>query len=237
MRARPVELNGDAESWRNYECDATTGIPVFSCRIHGTPVGGGDPVVDPRVDRAFGVVELVGLLSAYGLELPPERQWATRADIRSALHSQRDHVRHEAAIAARFLGDRELAEDVLPILGDFDEYARKQAAWTLGVLGDDCAVPALRTALDDPVERVRDFAAFALARLHDPEGVRRTDSVLRDDRRQPIRRGEAAIALGDAGAQEEREVFRRILDSPAPAELRERIALALERLDERSAQP
>jgi len=50
-------------------------------------------------------------------------------------------------------------------LEDPDEHVRRYAAWILGVIGDERALPALKTALEDPSEYVRKGVEQALKRF------------------------------------------------------------------------
>ena len=55
--------------------------------------------------------------------------------------------------------------DIVKVLKDKDRDVRWVAAWALGEIGDQAAVPALSKALKDKHETVRDAAAEALKKL------------------------------------------------------------------------
>lgn len=81
-----------------------------------------------------------------------------------------------AAWALGEIGDPRAAEGLVPLLEDDEADLRKVAAFALGGLRDwgaagDRAAPALRAALNDPIEDVAWNAALALARRGDAAGL------------------------------------------------------------------
>jgi hypothetical protein len=220
----------DATSRCRFECIDAGGNPAFTCTVHG---GFSAPWLDGWDSPDGGTLRLGGLITAEGLGLPRGQVTASPADLRRALTSGDAAIRRVAATAARSLDDPSLAVAVLPLLADPDEYVRKQAAWSLGVLGSDsdASRDPLYPLLRDPAERVRDFAAFALTRLHSPRGTALTLGIMNDPARSDVRRGEAAVALGDAGASAHREEIAALLAPGASPELSRRVRQALEKLD------
>jgi HEAT repeat protein len=77
------------------------------------------------------------------------------------------HVRAAAAGSlSSFPNISGVADALIRLLGaDVDEQVRVSAASALGYLGDKRALPALRRAFEDPEERVRTFASYAVSKL------------------------------------------------------------------------
>lgn len=139
-------------------------------------------------------------------------------------------ARRVAAMSLRILGNREALPAFRRMLADPDEYARKQAAWGLGVLGSREDLDVLRPLLGDPARRVRLFAAFALARLGDADGARLTAEAAQDTSDEPIRRGEAAIALADGRHRQYRPMLEQLLATGGDRLLVSRLQTALGRM-------
>ena len=75
--------------------------------------------------------------------------------------------------------------------------ARRNAAWALGALDDNRAVPALTKTLSDAEPRVREQAAWALGALHAETAVPALITAVRDP--DPRVRAQSAWALGAIG--------------------------------------
>lgn len=95
----------------------------------------------------------------------------TVEELLEALEDPRFNVRFEAIVSiARMPPDHRLIDALVDILEGSELALTVVAAWALGRLGDDYAVPALRRALDSDYRSVRVHAARALGAL-DAEDV------------------------------------------------------------------
>lgn len=89
-----------------------------------------------------------------------------------ALRDSSAIVRASAARAVVSLGATDAATLLTPLLGDRDEFVRREAAYALGLTGSSAAVPALLTALErDKQPSVRGAAAVALGQIADASAV------------------------------------------------------------------
>ncbi len=74
--------------------------------------------------------------------------------------------------AAKALGNMEAEKaipDIIALLDDPNERVRQDAAYSLGILGDKSAIPALQKAEKDKDELVRFFAKEAIERIENKE--------------------------------------------------------------------
>jgi HEAT repeat protein len=100
----------------------------------------------------------------------------------------------EAARALKAIGGT-VFEPVLRVLPSGGNHARRNAAWILGALKDERAVPPLVTQLADPVAAVREHVAWALGAIDDARAVDALAPVVVQDDSADVRR-QAAWALG-----------------------------------------
>ena len=110
-------------------------------------------------------------------------------------------IRREAGFAATILASFPADQVVgllISALQDQNSQVRREAAWTLGLLGDSRAVTPLLTALGDPESNVRHHAAVALGQLRDSRATASLFQVTTDDVHIGTRRA-AAAALGQIG--------------------------------------
>ena len=84
--------------------------------------------------------------------------------IRKLLKKSSSQKRH-AARALGFMQATEAKDDLINLLKDEDPRVRQDAAYSLGLMGDDSASKALKEAESDPDELVRFFAKEALERI------------------------------------------------------------------------
>lgn len=190
----------------------------LACRVHGEWDGkrfhaGRAPALNEPApaDRAFGLeraatdskveplerIGLIGPVSAAALGVDPSTAEVDLDQLAELAKAPSARTRSVVALALRRMRHPRGLPILRGLLADPDEYVRKQASWALGQIGSPLDIPALTKLLSDPAERVRDFAAYALARLGDAAGVRASIAALNDGARNPIRRGEAAVALAD----------------------------------------
>jgi HEAT repeat protein len=84
--------------------------------------------------------------------------------LRSMLKESVSYKRH-ASRALGFMRAHAALDDLVELLKDPNERVRQDAAYSLGLMGDDKANKALKTAENDPDELVRFFATEALTRI------------------------------------------------------------------------
>lgn len=217
LQGMPLHDRRDPDSWSVfYQTSTTLGV---GCRVHGEWDGqrfvtSAAPRPESSAtgpDRAFALeraatdskyepterLVLSGPVSATALGIDAATAEVSIDELATIARAGGPRARSVVALALRRMRHKRGLPILRGLLADPDEYVRKQASWALGQIGSPLDVPALTKLLSDPAERVRDFAAYALARLGDEAGVRASTAALRDGARNPIRRGEAAIAMAD----------------------------------------
>jgi HEAT repeat protein len=116
-----------------------------------------------------------------------------------ALRDKNLMVRATAASSVVFLPKAEAVAVLLPLLGDREEFARREAAYALGIVGDPAASSELvRSMTSDKDHEVRSAAAAALGKLGDPSVVDALNSVLDrpPDGKTELLRRSAARSVG-----------------------------------------
>lgn len=89
-------------------------------------------------------------------------------------------VRATAASAVAYLPEAEVAKVLVPLLGDKQEFVRREAALALGEAGSRSATSALlRTAQNDKVIEVRDAAVAALGMIGDTSTLASLTAILK----------------------------------------------------------
>jgi HEAT repeat protein len=163
-------------------------------------------------------------------------------------------VRATAARAVLSLPPNEAATLVLPLLSDRDEFARREAAYALGLTRSAVGVAALVAALEaDREAAVRGAAAVALGQIGDPSSAPALAGSLarrlppRAGRERPRRRRveqdefvrrAAAVALGQLRSREAVPVLIETLsDERAPDDVRREAARALALIGDAAALP
>ncbi|HEX8719579.1 MAG TPA: HEAT repeat domain-containing protein [Pyrinomonadaceae bacterium] len=181
------------------------------------------------------------------------RPEASRAAAR-ALGDASAVVRATAARAVLSLGPGEAPALILPLLRDRDEFARREAAYALGLTRSALALEALSAALAaDKQPSVRGAAAVALGQIGDAAAVPALTGALTRRLRAPgffnrIRRRKveedefvrraAAVALGQIGSREAVPVLVEALsDARAPNDVRREAARALGLIGDPAAAP
>jgi HEAT repeat protein len=153
-------------------------------------------------------------------------------------------VRATAARAVLSLPPNEAATLILPLLSDRDEFARREAAYALGLTGSAVGVSALAAALEtDREAAVRGAAAVALGQIGDataapflagslarrlpPRSGRERPRRRRVEEDEFVRRA-AAVALGQLRSREAVPLLIETLsDERAPDDVRREAARAL----------
>jgi HEAT repeat protein len=111
---------------------------------------------------------------------------------------------------------------------------KKQLVWTVGVISPRGEAarwqPLLERLLSDADPVVRDYTAFALARLGVPRGAELSLAALLDHNRKPITRGRAALALADGKFKAYAPQLQQILQEKPPCDLANRVQRAIDRM-------
>lgn len=126
------------------------------------------------------------------------------APLLEALSDGRVNIRAGSCAALRIIGVKGAISCITPLLSDESHYVRKEAAKSLGRLGDFTVVGDLCLALNDESRGVRLAAVTALGRISDPESVDFLFSLLKAEKDCQVREriiralgligGESAIA-------------------------------------------
>ncbi len=146
------------------------------------------------------------------------------------LRDPRFNVRFEAIISiARMPADPRLTAALVEVLKGTELALKAVAAWALGRIGDEAALPPLREALDTPYLSIRAHAARALGALHDrataPELLRRL--VIEQDKGLQMA---YASALGNMRAVEAVDDLLVLLHNIQNPGARLELALSLARI-------
>jgi beta-lactamase regulating signal transducer with metallopeptidase domain/HEAT repeat protein len=127
---------------------------------------------------------------------PMEDVYSATKPLAHAMTHEEDLTRGMAALAVgqRKLGLRDMLEDMA--MRDYSPYARRCAAYALGLLGDSEARPVLEKVLTDPDPSVRNNAQAALTMLEqtDDQGNARPDATNDPALNGLLRQREQALA-------------------------------------------
>jgi HEAT repeat protein len=118
-----------------------------------------------------GIQPLIRAVIADVLGSLPEAADQTVPLLQQMLHDERTEVRESATASLGRFGakSRPAVPDLVELLDDEEPFVRENAALALGLIGDQQAVPALRTAMQDEDEGVKTTAAEAIQRLQHAE--------------------------------------------------------------------
>ena len=126
-------------------------------------------------------------------------------------------VRATAAHAVLSLGGDEAASLILPLLKDRDEFARREAAYSLGLTRSGAGVEALVAAVEsDKKPSVRGAAAVALGQIRSRDGVPALVETLSNEQTPGDVRRESARALGLIGDARAVPALRSALTAKDP---------------------
>jgi MFS family permease len=151
-------------------------------------------------------------------------------ELLDALHDPRFQVRVEAIISiARMPSDPRLLSALAEILHGTELALSTMAAWALGRIGNDDAIPTLVQALDSPYHSIRAHAARALGKLRAGEITPMLHQRLQAEEDKGLQMAYAS-ALGNLLARPATDDILQLLYRTNNAKARLEVALALARL-------
>ena len=168
---------------------------------------------------------------------------------KSALDDVAGIVRATAAGAVRWLPPEEGAAALLPLLGDKDEFVRREAAYALGLTKSRSAVTSLVERLvKDKKDGVRGAAAVALGQIGDESAVVSLAQVLSPQASSPGAKGSkeknlfvlraAAVSLGQIGSRAALPALLSALEDESTADdIRREAARSLGLIGDPAAEP
>jgi MFS family permease len=147
-----------------------------------------------------------------------------------ALQDPRFNVRFEAIISvARMPADARLTAALIEVLKGTELALKAMAAWALGRMGDESALPALREQLFGPYLSIRAHAARALGALHDRTMIPELRKRLAVETDKGLMMAYAS-ALGNMRAEEAVADLLALLDQMENSGARLEVALSLARI-------
>ncbi len=169
---------------------------------------------------------MVGRLAASALtNIADGAPEPVEAALMAAMKTGPDLTRAHAAWAMGAMDHDESIPDLGQIIrNDEYAYAREQATWALGAIGNKAGIELLNMAIDDPHASVREQAAWALGAIGSHDGVDGLVQALEDD--NPDVREQAAWALGAVGSSKGVPALMKVM-TDEDAEVREQAAWAL----------
>ncbi|MBI4672414.1 MAG: HEAT repeat domain-containing protein [Chloroflexi bacterium] len=112
--------------------------------------------------------------------LQQAEQARRRADLEQLLEKLDEPAQHPFAIYCLHEYGTDAVEPLIALLQDDDPDARFGAAHTLGLIGDERAIPGLINALADKEPAVRYWAAEALGKMHATSAAGALQKLLKD---------------------------------------------------------
>jgi MFS family permease len=147
-----------------------------------------------------------------------------------ALQDPRFNVRFEAIISvSRMPADPRLTAALTEVLKGTELALKAVAAWALGRIGDDEALPALRQEFDGPYLSIRAHSARALGALHDRTMIPELHARLLVEKDKGLQMAYAS-ALGNLQAEEAIGDLLSLLDRMQNPGARLELALSLARI-------
>lgn len=163
-------------------------------------------------------------------QLGETKSLLTVDELLDALHDPRFQVRVEAIISiARMRSDPRLLEALDEVLHGTELALSTMAAWALGRIGNDDAMPSLQKSLDSPYHSIRAHAARALGKLHADELIPLLHERLQNEEDKGLQMAYAA-ALGNLRASGAVADLLQLLYITANPKARLELSLALARL-------
>ncbi|HRW09783.1 MAG TPA: HEAT repeat domain-containing protein, partial [Caldilineaceae bacterium] len=158
------------------------------------------------------------------------RSLLTVDELLDALHDPRFQVRVEAIISiARMPYEPRLLQALSEILHGTELALSTMAAWALGRIGNDEAIPTLQAALDSPYHSIRAHAARALGKLSAAALIPELHQRLQSEEDKGLRMAYAS-ALGNLHATAAVDDLLQFLYETSNPKARLELALALARL-------
>ncbi len=150
---------------RSIRADSRYSVPEFAGMFfQGNPLLAAELMI--RYGRARDEQATVSLTEQLGRT----KSLLTVEELMEGLADPRFNVRFEAILAmARVPADSRVIEALAEIVSSGDPALSVVAAWALGRIGDERAIPALRPGLESQYRSVRAHTVRALGTLHDPE--------------------------------------------------------------------
>lgn len=211
--------------FRRVKADSDFGLRDFaSMFIHGNPLQALEFMV--RYYRARDERTTVVMTERMGQTRSP----LTVDELLEALIDPRFNVRFEAVISiARMDSDPRLVEALCKLLDGTELSLSTIAAWALGRIGDESALPALRNGLDSDYRSIRAHCARALGTLHDTSVIPLLLERLQTETDKGLRIA-YAVALGQMGSVQVTDTLFKILDTTENEGARLELALSIARL-------
>lgn len=151
-------------------------------------------------------------------------------ELLEALQDPRFNVRFEAIISiARMESDPRLVDALCGIIDGTELSLSNVAAWALGRIGDERALPTLRNGLNSPYRSIIAHCARALGTLNDQEMAPILLERLQNEKDKGLRNAYAS-ALGNLRMRAAVETLFEVLDSTENEGARTEIALAIARV-------
>lgn len=224
-------------------------LPTYPSQTELTPLQREIQQLKARLSSA-DVEERREALVRLGAMQRPESSRAAAA----ALGDPSAIIRATAARAVLWLDAGEAATLVLSLLGDRDEFVRREAAYALGLTRSSTGVSALVAAVEsDKKPSVRGAAAVALGEIGEPAAVPALTGALtrrlpasgflnrvrrRNTEEDEFVRRAAAVSLGQIKSRDAVPALVEALsDEHAPADVRREAARALGLIGDLSAAP
>jgi len=182
-------------AFRYVRSDGNLGVTEFAMMfVHGNPVGALSTMA--RFYRAKDVTQAVLLTEQLGHTNSP----LTVDEMITAMTDPRFYVRFEAVISiSRMSPNPQLTQALIDLLHGTEISLSVMAAWALGRIGDESALPALREGLDVDYKAIRAHCARALGTMRDHQIIPMLHERLKSEDDIGLRVAYAAT-LADLGA-------------------------------------
>lgn len=211
--------------FRSVKDDSNVSVSEFAGMfMHGNPVGAFESMF--RYYRAKDERTTVVMTERMGQTKSP----LTVDELLEALHDPRFNVRFEAIISiGRMNSDPRLVDALRGILDGTELSLSTMAAWALGRMGDESALPSLRKGLNSEYRSIRAHCARALATLGDTSIKPILLERLPTETDKGLKVAYAA-ALGRMGSPEVADAVFAVLDEMENEGARMELALSIARM-------
>jgi len=205
--------------------DSQFGVSEFAgIFFHGNPLMAAESLI--RYGRARDERATVSVTERLG----QAKSRLTVEELLEALADPRFNVRFEAVLAlARMPADPRVIAALTEILAGEEPALSVIAAWALGRVGDNRALPALQAALASPYRSVQAHSARALGTLEDTDSAAMLLERFQTERDHGLRMAYAS-ALGKLGVNAAVGPILEFLHSRHDPSARQELALGLARL-------